>query len=127
MQKKKKNLGGRPTKMTKATIDKLEAAFTAGATILQACDWAHISADTYYNYGRAHPGFFDSVAQWRARLGLRAKLNVQRAIVTGDEDVSRWYLEKTDDAFNPKKRAEITGEGGGAVQLAFGWMDEKED
>lgn len=121
-----KGKAGRPRAVTRSVLRDLELAFTAGATVAQACDFANIAQSTFYLYQQEHDGFSERVDEWRARTGFRAKLNVQKAIQEGDADMSKWYLEKTDDAFNPKKRAEITGEGGGAVQLAFGWMDEKD-
>lgn len=125
--KKKKGRPGRPRAVTPEVLQDLELAFTAGATVAQACDFADVAQSTFYLYQQETAGFSERVAEWRARTGLRAKLNIKKAIDEGDADTSRWYLEKTDDAFNPKKRAEITGADGGAVQLAFGWMDEKDD
>ena len=65
------------------------------------------------------------MAEWSARTGLRAKYNIHKAIENKDVDVSKWYLERTDDAYNPKKRAEITGTDGGAVQIEFGWAENE--
>lgn len=124
-KKKAKGKAGRPRVVTPGVVEKLEEAFTVGANITQACDFAGISRDTYYNYCKRNAGFADKVEEWSARTGLRAKYNIYKAIENKDVDVSKWYLERTDDAFNPKKRAEITGSDGGAVQIEFGWANDE--
>ena len=124
-RKKQKDKGGRPLAVTPDVVRKLEKAFTVGANVTQACDFAGISRDTYYRYCEQNAGFTDKVAEWSARTGLRAKYNIHKAIENKDVDVSKWYLERTDDAFNPKKRAEITGTDSGAVQIEFGWASDE--
>lgn len=124
-RKKAKGKAGRPRAVTPDVVGKLEEAFTVGANITQACDFAGISRDTYYDYCERNAGFIDKVAEWSARTGLRAKYNIHKAIENKDVDVSKWYLERTDDAYNPKKRAEITGTDGGAVQIEFGWASDE--
>lgn len=124
-RKKQKDKGGRPLAVTPDVVGKLEEAFTVGANITQACDFAGISRDAYYNYCERNEGFTDKVAEWSARTGLRAKYNIHKAIENKDVDVSKWYLERTDDAYNPKRRAEITGTDGGAVQIEFGWASDE--
>lgn len=124
VKRRKKGKAGRPRAVTPAVVGKLEEAFSFGANVTQACDFAGISRDTYYEYCKISPGFTDKVEEWSGRTGLRAKYNIHKAVVAGDLEVSRWLLEKTDDAFNPKKRAEVTGADGGAVQIEFGWADD---
>lgn len=124
-RKKAKGKAGRPRVFTADVVTKLEEAFTIGANVTQACDFAGISRNAYYNYCEQNEGFNDKVAEWSARTGLRAKYNIHKAIENKDVDVSKWYLERTDDAYNPKKRAEITGTDGGAVQIEFGWAENE--
>ncbi|MCK5609430.1 hypothetical protein KAR91_46585 [Candidatus Pacearchaeota archaeon] len=45
-----KNKGGRPTKMTDKTVNKLEEAFRWGCTDAEACLYADITKKTLYNY-----------------------------------------------------------------------------
>ena len=125
VRKKQKKKDGRPLAVTPDVVRKLEKAFTVGANVTQACDFAGISRETYYKHCERNAGFTDKVAEWSARTGLRAKYNIHKAIEAEDVDVSKWYLERTDDAFNPKKRAEITGTDGGAVQIEFGWASDE--
>ena len=109
MAKKTTNRVGRPTVMTNEVIGKLELAYTAGANNTQACDFADISQDALYDYIKKNPEFSEKIEHWKQRLKLRAKMNIKNAINDGDEDMSKWYLEKTDDGFNPKVRQEVSG------------------
>ena len=109
MAKKTTNRVGRPTVMTNDVIGKLELAYTAGANNTQACDFADISQDALYDYIKKNPEFSEKIEHWKQRLKLRAKMNIKNAINDGDEDMSKWYLEKTDDGFNPKVRQEVSG------------------
>lgn len=103
------NRVGRPTVITNYVIAKLELAYTAGANNTQACDFANISQDAFYDYIKKHPEFSEKIEHWKQRLKLRAKINIKNAINDGDKDMSKWYLEKTDDGFNPKVRQEVSG------------------
>ena len=109
MAKKTTNRVGRPTVMTNEVIGKLELAYTAGSNNTQACDFADISQDALYDYIKKNPEFSEKIEHWKQRLKLRAKMNIKNAINDGDEDMSKWYLEKTDDGFNPKVRQEVSG------------------
>ena len=112
-----KGAGGRPSIMTKDVVNKLEIAYTAGANDTQACDFADISRTTLYKYINEQEGFADKIEQWKQRLKLRAKMNIQNAINDGDKDTSKWYLEKTDEAFNPKNKQELTGKDGNPIEV----------
>jgi hypothetical protein len=48
---------GRPTKMTKETISKLEEVFSLGGTDEEACLFANISIVTLYAYQKINPDF----------------------------------------------------------------------
>ena len=109
MATKTANRVGRPTVITNDVIAKLELAYTAGANNTQACDFADISQDALYDYIKKHPEFSEKKEHWKQRLKLRAKMNIKNAINDGDKDMSKWYLEKTDDGFNPKVRQEVSG------------------
>ena len=111
------NRVGRPTVMTNDVIAKLELAYTAGANNTQACDFAGISQDAFYDYIKKYPEFSDKIERWTQRLKLGAKMNVKNAIDDGDKDMSKWYLEKTDNGFNPKQKQELTGKDGNPIEV----------
>lgn len=111
----KKNSVGRPTKMTKELIGKLEDAFSRGYTDTQACIHANIACSTLYDYCNLYPEFSERKEELKANPVLLAKNNIYDKIVEGDKDVSKWYLErKAKDEFST--RSEVTGKDGGAIE-----------
>lgn len=101
---------GRPTVMTKETIAKLEQAFSAGCTDLEACLFASISKDSLYDYIKLQPEFSDRKETLKENLKLHAKMNLKQAIETDKEiDTSKWYLErKSKQEFSTKIENENT-------------------
>jgi hypothetical protein len=102
---------GRPTKMTPDTLKKLEEAYLADATHLQAAQYAGISEPTLHDYRNKHPEFSKRIDALRGMTGLRAKMNVSQAIEQEsdpDKSVSKsqWYLERRDKAFQPSSKVE---------------------
>lgn len=107
---------GPPTKMTDLTVKKLEEAFSIGATILEACIYADISRQTYYDWIKANPNLSDRFEQLREKPILKARDNIAKAIAAGDADTSKWYLErKKKDEFST--RSELTGKGGQGIKI----------
>lgn len=105
-----KNLGGRPTLMDAQTIAKLEQAFSLDATILEACLFAGISDDVYYDYLKKEPKFADRVKALRSTPVLKARDAVISAFKK-DPNLALKYLErKAKREFAP--RTELTGADG---------------
>ena len=95
---------GRPTVMTEETIQKLEYAFMRGLTDLEACLYANISKSTLYNYCEENPEFMDRKEELKHHPTAKARLNVTEAIENGNEDLSKWWLErKAKDEFSTKQ------------------------
>lgn len=93
---------GRPTIMTKQTIGKLEQAFAFDATVREACFYADIHPDTYYDYIKKHPDFSDRCEALRNKPILKARETVVRAIST-NPDIAFKYLErKRKDEFSTR-------------------------
>ena len=106
----KKSLGGRPTKLNKDVVKKLEEAFSIDATVEEACFYADISRETFYNWMKADKKLFDRLEALRARPVLTARQTVIRAI-KDNPDIAMKYLERKKKAeFSP--RQEITGADG---------------
>ena len=87
-----KNLGGRPTKMTKETLDKLREAFLFGASDEEACAFAQISHTTLYTYQNEHEEFLEQKQQWKKDPILKAKMTVVKSL--NDVKDAQWYLER---------------------------------
>ena len=109
-----KNLGGRPTKMTKETLDKLREAFLFGASDEEACAFAQISHTTLYTYQNEHEEFLEQKQQWKKDPILKAKMTVVKSL--NDVKDAQWYLErKVKEEFSP--RTEHTGADGEELRV----------
>ena len=94
---------GRPTLMTPEKVNKLEQAFSLGATDVEACFYAGISKQTLYNYQEKYPEFVDRKAALKDKLVLKARQVVALAMEDGDKQTAQWYLErKKKDEFSIK-------------------------
>lgn len=89
-----KNKVGRPTRYEPAVVNKLKAAFANAFTVDQACIYAGISKETFYNWSEKHPGFVDQITKAKEQPTMAAKRNVVDAVTAGDIKTSRWWLER---------------------------------
>lgn len=112
--KKKKgelNLSGRPTIMTAETVKKLEEGFAQGFSVDNACIWADISKQTYYNYCDATEGFLDHCKTLQKKPLIKSILVINKALDEGDVSTAKWYAErKAKDEFSLKTETEHSGE-----------------
>lgn len=103
----KKNLGGRPTVMTDAIVEKLEEAFSWGCTDEEACLYAGIHRTTLYNYIEIEPEFFDRKEELKKEVSLYAKRNIANAVKKKRVAyLSQWHLERKDDEYKGKQIVE---------------------
>lgn len=109
-----KNKGGRPTKMGKETIAKLEEVFSLGGSDSEACFYANISKQTLYNYQKENPEFVDRKEALKEKPILKARQTVVRAL--DDPKDAQWFLErKRKEEFS--LRQEVTGPEGEELKL----------
>jgi hypothetical protein len=102
---------GRPTVMTPDVVNKLEQAFSLGATDVEACFYAGISKQTLYDYQAKHPEYTDRKAALKDKLILKARTVIAQSMEAGDKQTAQWYLErKKKDEFSA--RSEQTGADG---------------
>lgn len=80
--------------MTKETLQKLEQAFSDGATDKEAIFYAGISSATFYAYCKEHPEFSERCDDLREQIKLQAKRNIVKKINDGDVSISQWYAER---------------------------------
>ena len=107
---KKKHAGGRPTKMTPETINKLEQAFALGCPKTIACEYAGISTETLNKYEHKNPAFPDRIKQLQGLVGMQARKAVADAIKRGDARVAVDYLKrKHREEFSEKLHTEHSG------------------
>lgn len=99
---------GRPTKMTFAILEKLEAGFSYAFTDEEACLYADIDPKTLYNYQKRNPLFVQRKQQLRLNPNLAAKQTVITSLKKNSND-AKWWLEKKDKEFSIKQTVEHTG------------------
>ena len=68
--------GQKKQKLTSETIAKLEHAFSIDATVEEACFYADINRDTYYNWTKEFPELYDKFTRLRNRPVLLARQTV---------------------------------------------------
>ncbi len=87
------NTVGRPTKMTKLTVKKLEEAFSLGCSDVEACFYAGISKQTLYSYQEQNPEFIDRKEALKKNPVLLARQSVIKG-VENDPNLALKYLER---------------------------------
>lgn len=101
----------RPSKQTVETIDKLEHAFSIGASVVEACFYADISEATYHRWCTEKPELKERFSALKSKPILQARQAVADALDSGDVATAKWYLERRKkDEFSIK--TEIKGGGG---------------
>ena len=114
MAKKQVKLAGRPTVMTPETIGKLEQAFAIDATVEEACSYADISRDAFYDYLKKEPTFSDRIEDLRQRPILKARQTIVKSL--DNPQHAQWYISrKRKKEF--AERIEQTGADGGAIKV----------
>jgi len=100
---------GRPKKINKDKIGKLEEAFAIGCTDLEACLFADIAASTLYDYQKEHTEFLERKKKLKEMPVLKARTKVVEEI-DNDPGTAKWYLErKKKDEFGPQQKVDVSG------------------
>ena len=86
---------GRPPKINEDCVNKLEQAFSIGASDTEACSFAGISRQAYYVYIKNNPKFLDRINGLKSRLPMKAKTELARMIQNGSEKAIFWYLDRS--------------------------------
>ena len=109
--KKEPEKNGRPTIMTAETISKLKEGFSQGFSVRNACIWADISGDTYFQYCKKHPNFSEQCKSLQQKPLIKSILVINKALNEGDLLTAKWYAErKCKDEFSLKTETEHSGE-----------------
>lgn len=86
------NKVGRPSKMTPECVMKLEEIFALDGTVEEACFFADISRNTFYEWMKEHPELNDRFEALRNNPVLLAR----RSVIDGltDPELALKYLER---------------------------------
>ena len=110
MAEKKNKTAGRPTKMTDEVVRKLEYAFSKDFNITEACHYAGIGRNTYYDWLENNEEFSNRIEQAQSDLKRKAKMNIADKIEEGDTEVTKWFLERrAKDEYSVKQAVEVSG------------------
>jgi len=90
-----KPLVGRPSKMTKEAVDKLEEVFKIGGTVTEACTYAMIDEATFYNWQNDFPDFSRRMQAAREFVNIASKNLIGHSIVKQQSVSSaQWWLDR---------------------------------
>lgn len=97
---------GRPTVFNEITLQKLDEAFSIGATDNEACLYADISPRALYSYQDSHPEYKQRKDLLKEKPILKARTTVINSL--NDPEIAFRYLErKRKDEFAPNFKGEI--------------------
>jgi len=96
---KNRSRAGRPRKITKFVLVKLEEAFSWGCTDTEACLHANISTDILYDYQKINPKFLARKNELKESTTLHARANINKTIRKIEKsgknpETSKWYLQR---------------------------------
>lgn len=106
---KKRNKGGRPPEFTEIVVKKLEEAFSIDASVEEACFYADITRQTYYNNVKEGSELFDRLTSLRNRPVLKARQTVVKALDI-PQHAFEYLKRKRKQEFS--ERQEMTGADG---------------
>jgi hypothetical protein len=104
--------------MTKATVQKLEAALRDGFSVEMACHVSDVGRSTFYQHLRSNPDFADKMALAQDWTTQRTKQVISTAINNGDLPTSKLWVERklrAEFAANPPVQSQRNDLGG--------WLD----
>jgi predicted DNA-binding protein YlxM (UPF0122 family) len=87
-----KNKGGRPIEFTEDVVKKLEEAFAIDASISEACFYANITRQSYYNNVKPETELFDRFEALRNKPILKARQTVVKGLE--EPEHAKWYLAR---------------------------------
>ena len=87
-------MAGRPTKMTKQRVKKLEDAFLMGCTDTEACLYADISRQTLYSYEKSNPAFTDRKETLKQNPFMKARKVLLKALDEDDVNTAHRMIDR---------------------------------
>ena len=90
----KKKKSGRPLKIDDGVLAKLDYAFGIGCSDVEACLFADISPSTLYRYFESNPEYRKYTLDLKNKPVLKARVQSDKLIESGDPVHSRWFLER---------------------------------
>lgn len=111
--------------MTPEVVVKLEHAFAIDSTVEEACSYAEISRDIFYDYLKREPKFSDRIAELRQKPVLAARDRVVKGIHESYSNAMDYLKRKKKLEF--AERIEQTGADGKELQINIIAFDGNND
>ena len=97
-------------KLTDRVLTELKGIYRdTGGNLSLACSQVGITRDAYYKHIKVHPEYATEMSKMKGVRDSLAERNITKAIKENDVPTTRWYLEKTNEAYNPKLVVESKG------------------
>lgn len=109
-KKTRKKGAGRPPLMTQEVVAKLEHAFAYDTTVEEACLYAGISKNTYYDFLKIYPEFSNRVEELRQAAILVARRTVLSDVESNPEMALRYLERKNKKEFSVRTEVAHSGE-----------------
>ena len=104
MKKRKNSKAGRPPEFTDDVVKKLEESFSIDATVEEACFYADISRQSYYNNVKEGTALFDRFKALRERPVLLARQTAVSKITESYANAIDYLKRKRKDEFSEQHR-----------------------
>lgn len=88
--------------MTPEVVAKLEQAFAIDSSVEEACSYAEISRDSFYDYIKINPTFSDRIADLRNRPVLAARQRVVQGVKENYSNAMDYLKRKRPTEFGDK-------------------------
>ena len=111
-----KELMSKSLKLNHKVITDLKYALSNDYTLLQACRYARINPDTYYEWSKASDEFKLEMEAAKDNMLTLARKTIHKAVKNGDARLSLDYLERREPNVYGKK-TQVTGENGEPIQI----------
>jgi hypothetical protein len=98
---------GRPSEFTDEVVKKLEESFSIDATVEEACFYADISRQTYYNNVKDGSALFDRFKALRERPVLLARQTAVSKITESYGNAMDYLKRKRKSEFGDESRVEM--------------------
>jgi len=106
--RKKKNVWGRPTKMTEDVVKKLESIFQIDWTVWEACSYVWISRETYYNREAQDKDFLYRMTKAKDYPHILARKTLMKWLQDWDTKAAIEYLKRRDRRYSDKWEIEVS-------------------
>jgi len=95
----------------KEVVNLLEQAFAIGCDVSEACLYAKISRQTYYNYVKDKPKLIDTFEHLRDKPALQARMTLMKALATSPDQSFKYLQAKKPGEFGEKKTIDVNVKG----------------